>query len=344
MKKDVNSRLIASLAGVSRSTVSRVINNYPNVPEQTRKKVIEVIKRYEYYPNVSARVLKGKKTGTIGLFWVSENYSADDNLSNYTISSIIENAAEFGYLVLTCVVRNLEEESNIELVKEAFFQGRIDGGIFIGASSGEPLIEELIAKGFIVGVLDERLPEKFEKNRVVVNFANGTAERAVDYLVGLNHRKIAVINGTIKRYSGMQKSIGFLKGLNNYNLEVPASWIQNSDYTEKTGYSCMKYILGNSSELPTAVCCANDTIAFGAVKAINEFGLSVPKDISVIGIDDHVLSATFSPPLTTFKFDFKGVSQVITQSVLKVIRGEEQESLSYSFESEFVERDSCRRV
>jgi LacI family transcriptional regulator len=342
-KKDINSFQIAKLAGVSRSTVSRVINNYSNVPEETREKVMKVIQQYDYYPNISARILAGKKTGTIGLFWITEDRIATDYLSNFFIASIIDDAASFGYLVLTCVVSNLSDPENIQMIKKIFFQGRIDGGIFIGSSNNEPLIEELIAEGHIIGILDQNIPGRTEANRIIVNFDSDTGEKAVDYLVKLNHRKIGIINGDIHRYNGMQKYNGFMNGLKKNGLEIINDWIEYATFSDKDGYASMSTILQRSKELPTAICCANDSIAFGVVNAINDFGLKVPDDISVIGIDDHIRSSTFRPPLTTFRVDFSKMMSALTENVINVIKGKANEFISLEFGSELIERESCRK-
>lgn len=345
IKKDINSAEIARLAGVSRSTVSRVINKYPNVPEKTREKVMKIIKQYNYYPNISAQVLAGKKTKTIGLFLISNDHVAKDYLTNFFIVSVIENASSFGYLVLTSVINDMSDYKNIKTIKEVFYQGRIDGGIFIGCANHEPLIEELIAEGYAIGILDQNIPGRTEPNRIVVNFDNDTAEKAVDYLVSLNHKRIAIINGDMRRYNGVQKYDGFLRGITKNNLTVNDSWIAYSEFSEKSGYQCMMNILNNSKELPTGLCCANDSIAFGAVRAIEDFELKVPDDISVIGIDDHMRSATFKPPLTTFKVDFTGMMSTLTSKVIKVIdKGGANEFIKVQFGSELIERESCKRI
>ena len=107
----------------------------------------------------------------------------------------------------------------------------------------------------------------------------------------------------------------------------------------------MKDILEKSSEHPTAICCANDSIAFGAINAIKDFGLKVPDDISVIGIDDHMRSASFNPPLTTFRGDFNKMLSTLTEEVIKVLKHGEGESFAtIQFGSELIERGSCRRI
>ena len=139
--KKLNSTEIAKLAGVSRSTVSRVVNGYSNVPKSTRDRVMKIINENEYYPLLSGQLLAGKRTGTIGLFWVSSGTIAGDMLCSEYFAHVTESAAELGYLVLTCIVKNLTDQENIEWIKRVFMQGRVDAGIFIGARNNEPFVE-----------------------------------------------------------------------------------------------------------------------------------------------------------------------------------------------------------
>src|SRR5690554_4316811 len=173
-KKEINSTEIAKLAGVSRSTVSRVVNDYPNVPEKTKEKIMKLIQQHNYYPNLSAQVLAGKRTRTIGLFLIDAGQVSTDMISNLLIARVIETASSFGYYVLTHIIRNTADEEAIRSVIESFYQKRIDGGIFIGAANYEPFLEQLIAEGFNVAIVDQDLPGEghHESNRIIINFDN----------------------------------------------------------------------------------------------------------------------------------------------------------------------------
>src|SRR5690606_4860800 len=174
------------IAGVSRSTVSRVINNYPNVLQATRDKVMQVIEQYKYSPNFSARIMSGMKTRTIGLFLISPEEVFHDSLTNSLITGFIESASNQGYYVLTHIIRNTRDSEVLRKVKETFYQQRIDGGVFIGAANHEPLIEELIAEGYVVGIIDQNIKGRNEPNRVISNFGNHQGmKQGVDYLASL---------------------------------------------------------------------------------------------------------------------------------------------------------------
>ncbi|MCS7462901.1 LacI family transcriptional regulator [Paenibacillus doosanensis] len=346
MKKiELNSKEIAEIAGVSRSTVSRVINNYANVPQKTREKVMKVIEQYGYTPNISARTLAGKKTKTIGLFFIDQWQFSKDSSANMLITSVIENASAFGYIVLTSVVRDLKHPDSVKNVKDVFYQGSITAGIFIGAENHEPVIEELIAEGFIIGVLDQVLPGRNEPNRIVYNLNNEqVARQAVDYLMKLNHKRIGIINGDLKKASANFKFKGFVSQMEHHGLEINKAWIMYGHY-EAGGYEAMSNLLANSSDLPTAIFASSDSIAFGAIRAINDRALKVPDDISVIGMNDQALSAYYKPALTTFRVNYDQLTAGVTQSVIRAIEnGTAEQCVIATLDCVLVERESCKKL
>ncbi|MEH7418498.1 LacI family DNA-binding transcriptional regulator [Neobacillus drentensis] len=344
-RSKINSTQIAELAGVSRSTVSRVINNYPSVPPETREKVMKVIKEYNYVPDMSAQVLAGKNMRNIGLFIIDKGSVSNDPTSNKLITSVIEEASLHDYYILTHIIRNSKDPVSVDRVKAVFYQNRIDAGIFMGADNHEPFIEELIAEGFIIGIVDQNLPGRDEANRIVYNFdSDNDVIKAIDYLVSLNHRHIGIINGDLKRHSGSARYKGYLKAIEHHGLPIRKEWILPGDFNSDSGYNSMKNFLKTNLELPTAFFAANDSIAFGAIRALNEKGLNVPADVSIIGVDDHALSAFFPPPLTTFKVDFRGMMQRLTNDVIKKIEQPGNKGIKITVGSELIVRESCRSL
>ncbi len=345
-KTEINSTKIAKLAGVSRSTVSRVINDYPNVPEKTKEKVMKLIKQHNYYPNLSAQVLAGKRTRTIGLFLIDSGHVSTDMISNLLIARVIESASLLGYYVLTHIIRNTEDKEAIRTVKESFYQKRIDGGIFIGAANYEPFLEQLIAEGFIIAILDQDLPGHNESNRIVINFDNETgAEQAIDYLVSLNHKRIGVITGDLERFSGPAKFQGYKHAMQKHKLQLVDNWVISGDFNEASGYKAIYDLVRmNATDLPTAIFTANDNVAFGAIRALNELGIRVPEDISIIGFDDHVLSARFKPALTTIHVDFEQLMHKLTSALIDRIEKDTKVFKQLMVGTSLVIRDSCREI
>jgi LacI family transcriptional regulator len=344
-KLEINSEEIARLAGVSRSTVSRVINNYANVPPKTREKVMKVIEQYNYYPNLSAQVLAGKRSRTIGLFMIDTGRVSGDFISNLLLASVIESASSKGYYVLTHIIRDTKDAEAVRSVKECFYQKRVDGGVFIGAANHEPLVEELIADGFLIAIVDHFLAGRTEPNRIVFNIDNEAgAEKAVDYLVSLGHTRIGAINGDMKRYAGPAKYDGFRRAMRKHGLPLNEDWIVMADFNEESGYRAAQHLIRNAAEWPTALFAANDSVAFGAIRAFHEHGIRVPDDISVIGFDDHSLSARHQPALTTIRVDFGGMMEQLTRTLIRAIENGPQPFRIETVETTLVVRDSCKRL
>lgn len=345
MKKRITSKEIARIAGVSRSTVSRVINGYANVPEATREKVMAVVKQYHYYPQLSGQLLTGMRNRTIGLFWVSKAAMAGDPLSSLYFMQIVDAATKRGYLVLSCVVENLTEKKNLDYVRKIFMEGRIEAGIFVGTSNHEPLIDELAESGAVVGMFDFFHENDPYPNRLSVNFEGDSGEKAVEYLYSLGHRKIGVIDGDMSRLSSVHRHESFVRGMVRRNLPIQNKWIAYGGITEKTGYAAAKEMLTHCGEdLPTAIFANNDTVAFGVYAACRELGLSVPGDISVIGVDGHVNGQHAHPPLTTIAFDFEKMFTSLVYRVLDTVEQKEGVPQSEFIAGTLVVRESCRPI
>lgn len=342
-KTDINSIEVARLAGVSRSTVSRVINNYSNVPQKTKEKVMWAIKELNYYPNASAQMLAGKKSRTIGLFIVSSGEIAVDILTNMMIVSVIEAASDLNYYVLTYIIRDIDDEMTKRNVEEIFYQRRIDGGIFIGSKHNEPLVQSLLKDGFIVGVFDQERTEQYPSNAVLANLDNESGmKQAVSYLYELGHRDIGYIGGDEARLSGFKKKEGFIKALDAYGLDCKEDWMLEGNFTESAGYQAIERLLLSNNSLPTAIIAANDSIAFGAMKALTTRNISIPNDISIIGFDDHGLSEKHNPPLTTVRVDFKYLFKQLMRQVITQVETEQSENVDVYIDSTLVIRESCQ--
>lgn len=343
--KRINSNDIARLAGVSRSTVSRVINGYPNVPEETREKVMKVVKENRYYPLISGQLLTGKLAKTVGLIWLTSTHVGNDALTNSYFMHIIDAATRRGYLVLSCILNNLSDKENANYVRKIFLDGRVDAGIFVGTSNNEPLIDELVGLGRIVGLFDFYHEGEEVPNRISVNFDRDSGEHTIDYLYSLGHRKIAVIDGDLSRLSCIHRHESYLRGFTKHSLPMQNKWMAYGGIVRETGYAAAKAMLSACmDDLPTAVCANNDGVAFGVYDACADLGLRIPEDISVVGADGHPTGQHTSPPLTTFSLDFKEMFASLVNRVIDVVEEKENVPQSVFFQSTLVERESCRRI
>jgi len=346
--KNLTGSEIAKLAGVSRSTVSRVVNGYSNVPEVTKKRVMKIINEHEYYPLLSGQLLAGKRTGTLGFFWISETPIAHDILSNAIFAHVSEAVASLGYLVLVSIIKNLTDEENIQAVKKLFMQERIDAGIFVGANNNEPLIEELIEKEMIVGLFSHFHPDRHEPNRISVNFEKDTGSKVIDYVYKLGHRKIAVIDGIYENdYCLFTRHESFMQGMMQHGIEIRPEWMYQVINHEDDSYIVTKNLIAEcrlKGEFPTVICTFNDAAAFGVYSALHEENILIPDQISVIGIDGHEAGKLLQPQLTTFAFDFQKFFLSLADRTIKTVEQSENVPLTEFFTSTLIERESCRRI
>ena len=348
----INSSDIAKIAGVSRSTVSRVINNYPNVPEETKEKILKVIREYDYVPHASARMLAGAKNKIIGLFIIDivprkESIRNRITKSPYYLeltSSITEYASEMGYNILINIIHN---EQGYNQIKECFYNKTISGGIFIGENNDDPTIKKIISEGYKVALIDQdmRVDDEVYKKCVIVNADNfNGAYNATKYLINLNHTDIAHITGDIEKFSAIQRINGYKKALKDSNISVKNEFILNSSFIEEGGYNTTKKLLSQNN-IPTAIFTSNDKIAIGAIRAIKEAGLNIPEEISIIGFDDIEECKYLNPQLTTIKMDLIKMAEVVTNLLITSIEDDNKKSHNYyTVPVSLIERDSCTKL
>lgn len=325
----MNSDEIARLANVSRSTVSRVINNYKNVPESTRKKVQEIIDKYGYTPNVSARVLAGKTNNVIGVFIGNVGIDINDDSSGTLpynaelIVRIIQNCKKKGYMVLVDTITEVSEYFQIE----EFFRSRmLFGGVFVGFPYRFKEIEELSQKKYNIVLIDQ-LQEKDDKEKKVNfincdNFLGGYL--VTKYLIDMGHKSILHIEGD-NRLSAIERREGYIAALKEAGIKMKENMIISGEYLEEKAYISMKKFL--EKDTPTAIFAGNDTMALGAYHAIREKGLEVPKDISIVGFDNLRLwknlsleDSKFLNELTSVEIDMKELADNIVE--LLFLKGE----------------------
>ncbi|MCB2355792.1 LacI family DNA-binding transcriptional regulator [Clostridium estertheticum] len=344
----MNSIDIAKIAGVSRSTVSRVINNYDNVPDETRKKIQQIIKENNYVPHASARMLAGVKNRIIGLFII--DMKADTNGKQVTSSSyftpftgsVIENASKMGYNVLVSIV---SKQKDYKKVKEIFYNKTVSGGIFIGEKNGEPEIKEIINSGCRVALLDQAVKsdEEVYNKCIIVNADNYYgAYKATNYLIGLGHSRIAHIVGISENLSGIERFNAYKNALTDAGIAVKSNLIVKGDFTINGGYNATQKLL--QKEIPTAIFCGNDMMAIGAMQAIEEANLNVPEDISIVGFDDIEVARYINPTLTTVRMKLLEMASIATNTLITSIESNSNFSANYTLPIDLIERNSCKAL
>ena len=350
-KKNIDAAKIAQLAGVSRATVSRVVNNYAFVKPTTRKRVLEVIERYAYSPNFSAQILAGKRSKTIGLFHlvvkrIEPHSRLEDTHINFMTEQIINTATLGGSYTLVHQVGDVNDASEKKKIRDMFHQKRIDAGIFVGFPNSCELIEELVALGFVIGVFNQHRPDKTEPNRVVVRLDYSSIATSVAYAVSLGHERIMFIGTDMLNLAGLDVFHIFSEAMTKYGFPIrPDSILCAQDLARTSAaetFSAFMKERAPDQPLPTCIICGNDIMAFGVIDALRRYGLDSPRDVAIIGSDDILVSQYFTPPLTTMRYDFDGMMKTLTLKVLECVEKPLETQFVGTYSGEIVIRESCQ--
>lgn len=305
---------IAKEADVSITTVSRVLNNKPDVSIDTRKKIEQVIEKLGYNPNTIARGLVTKKTYTIGLIIPDISNPFFPEVAH----GIESKAKELGYSVIFYNTNNDKkaEKHAIELLKGK----RVDGIILSLSLENNKELHKLAAENFPVVELDRKVPDSSFPTVTINN--EDSAFQATEHLIKLGHIRLAHITGDLGTQTGLDRLSGFQKALSKYGLKIEDRWLQEGNYSFESGYTGMKNLF-KLEEVPTAVFAANDLMAIGAYQAVFERGLNIPDDISIIGLDDIEMSSIVRPGLTTMRFPKHKLGQKAAEILIKEIEDQD---------------------
>lgn len=288
-----NIKDIAKLAGVSVATVSRALKKPDIVKEDTRNVVLAAIKQLEYKPNALASGLRRRKSEKIIV--------VVPDIQNPFYASIVQGiehvAYSNGYKVLLGETQNNQER--LDSYADMLMSKEADGLILLGALL-PTIVQESIKEKQGIPIPLVMACEYFDGlNAPDVRIDNvGAAANAAGHLIDLGHKVIATITGPLANPLSQDRLKGFKERMRKARLKVHAELVVHGSFSINSGYDAMKKLLEASSR-PTAVFCANDEMAIGALKAIKEKGLRVPHDISVIGFDNLRFSEYTDPPLTT---------------------------------------------
>lgn len=337
MKKTTNIKELAIISGFSQSTVSRVINNHPNVNERTRKIIQDVIENTGYQPNTVARCLIGGRTRVLGLV-IPMTYSS---LFTDPFFSLLSQG-----ISSTCTINNytlmlwLIEPDHEKRANDNILNNRIIDGIIVASNViDDPLIGGLIDRGVpLVQVGRNDCPGV---SSVDADNIHG-AMQVVKHLVSIGRRQIATITGQMELYSGVDRLAGYKRGLVESSLPILDERIAFGNFTEESGYNQTKLLLAKSKFDGLFV--ASDTMAFSAIQALHEAGLRVPEDVAVVGFDDIPAAAHNHIPLTTIRQPIQKMGSIAAQTLIDQL---EQKDTSTArriiLPTELVIRDSTKK-
>lgn len=328
---------VAKLAGVSTTTVSHVINKTRFVAEETTKAVWNAVAELNYSPSAVARSLKVNTTKSIGMIITTSEapYFAE------IVLAVEEYCYQKGYSLFLCNTKNDPEKIQNHL--DMLVKKRVDG-ILVMCSEYTQNSLELFNGTKVPMVVMDWGPNDNQNDRIIDHGFEG-GYMATRHLIDNGHRDIAIIAGDLFKTISKARFDGYVKAMTEAGLLIRDEWITENDFEPEAGYESMNQIL-RQAKLPTAVVCACDTVALGAISAITEKGLHVPQDISVIGYDNIHNSRFYAPPLTTIHQSKARLGRAALDILLERIsnEGKPHEPKMLEFYPELVIRQSVRNL
>ncbi len=335
---------IAQLCGVGVSTVSRAINNHPDINEETRKKILDTIQQYNYIPNNSARNLKRTESKTIAVLV--------KGISNPFFGTVIE-------LIEREIIRHRytfylqqveEQEDEVEVAIRLEKEKRLKGIVFLGGMYQHPAERlKMLTVPSVVVTVDMRLPEDIEHCCAVSVDDEAESYRMVDYLCRSGYRRIAIATPQPGDCSvGDARLSGYRRALKAHGIEVKEERIQSmvrdsQTYTIRNGYEVTRKLLQRTRDMDCLYCVA-DTLAVGASRAIMDAGLRIPEDIAVAGFDGTDLAAYYHPSITTICQPREEMAAKAAEMLFDMIHHRTVAQKKIIFEAQLREGESTKKA
>jgi len=327
---------IAALANISRSTVSRVLNNHPNVRPAVRDRVLKVIDEYGYAPRAAARSLASRRTNVIGLLIPrSAAVIFSDPFFATVIQGLTEACASAGYFLMLAMVTADREQGFYEGIVRS---GHFDGVIMLSSDIDDPILP-LLMRDKSPLVLFGSHPYLHDVAWVDVAQREG-ARLATTHLLNLGHRRIATITGPLTMAAALNRRDGYKQSMLEAALPIQTELIVEGDWTEQGGYTAMQQLL-RLPERPTAVFSASDTTTVGAIRAITEADCHVPDDIALVSFDDLPIATYTTPPLTTIRQPIADMATAAVRLLLDQIDTQTYSTDHVRVLPQLVIRESC---
>jgi LacI family transcriptional regulator len=303
---------VAKLAGVSRSTVSRVVNDHPSVRAEVREQVWRVIHETGYQPYAAARSLVTRRTHILGVV-IPEPITKlfADPFFPILLYGITETCnAQHYYLMLSLFHGPAEQDDQYRRIVG---NGHLDGVIIASTHMDDSLPPRLLQDDVPFAVVG-RYPDARVHGIDVDNI--GGSRQAVEHLIRLGHTAIALISGPLTMTSGADRLAGYQQALAARGIALDQDLIVEGDYTEDSGYAAVKRLLRTPA---TAIFAASDIMAIGALKALHEAGRQVPQDMALVGFDDVPLASSVQPALTTVRQPIRQLGSAVAALLLELL-------------------------
>ncbi len=330
---------VARYAGVSDTTVSKVLNNKGSISDDTKKRIMEAVEKLDYIPNSAARALVRKKTDIIGV--VLEKLV--DPFYYDLLQGIEEGIADEKYKLMYCNSggSGLKRQEYLNYLRQGFVDGVIIYGSYF---SDEAIIRELAMAKFPILVIENEYKDLDIDNLLVDNIDG--AMQAVNYLINSGYTKIAHIVGNPNIKISIDRMIGYSNAMRAASLTIEEGYVVYSKMTYKSGYECMMELLSlEAPNRPTAVFCVDDAVACGAIDAVFDKGLKIPEDIAIVGFDDQKIlppDRRYNIPLTTVRQPLFDIGKDSIKTLIKTIAEPNKEKIRKVYQTELIVRDTTK--
>lgn len=344
MSKKVSLKNVAALAGVATGTVSKYISDPSLVKPKNREKIARAIKELNYTPNVLAQALGRGRSYNILLYIISENMIFESTwLHQLPLIQVVGDYINTSkYNMHIKVGKTNESDAVLEYIKKNINGKNIDGVALVSTwQVSNNIISMLTKKQFPFVLIDNHSPG-IDTNGFVLDNIQLTKD-LVGYLYEKGHRKIGFINVPSEQQHIRERYEGFVQGLEERGLEFNEKWITHGDFSIQSGRNAADTML-RQRELPTAVIGGNDNMAVGFLNGIIEQGIKVPEEISVVGIDNSIVSEACIPQLTTAQLPMKELGKAAIESLINRIEDEQFTITKKVFQCSLVERYSVATI
>lgn len=334
--KELTIEDIAKKAGVSRSTVSRVLNGKANVRDDTRQRILDVIKATGYRPHAAARALALQRSEMIGLILPHSTgtFFADPYYS-CLIKGIAQACNSADYTLALFLAES--EESQATLFPHVSRKGFLDGVIIQSGHHGDQAIIHKLAQTNLPMIIAGR--PMYEDNLNFIDIDNiAASQKAVEHLIKLGRKRIGTITGPLESTAAIDRLEGYRNALVNAGMEIHPELVVTSDFSEEGGYTLFKKMLLAN---PDAFFAANDSMAVGAIHAAREAGLSVPDDLAVVGFDDLPIANVTDINLTTVHQPVVEFGIIAVTALIDMISHGPKRGEHIYLDTELVIRDTC---
>lgn len=314
-EKKITINDVAKLAGVSKRTVSRVINCSPQVGKRTLEKVQQVIDELNFTPDKQARGLASSRSYLLGLI-----YENSRSLSNVQVQQgVLSVCSELGYEVVVHPCKS-DEANFIEECIRSIARSKLDGVVILPPISEN---KKLAAALRVARVPYVRIAsvDFDDKENIVVSDEREAMKEMADHFISLGHTDIAFISGPLQYRSSIERMEGFLFELRASKIDIPDNHILEGCNTYDSGMECAKKLL-SMKKRPTAILANNDEMAVGVIRVASDLGIKIPEELSVAGFDDNVYASRIIPSLTTIKRPIDNMASLAAQKLINQIQNQ----------------------